>query len=229
MNDLPAATRTADEARSLLRPGWPAEFAIVLLRIDSRIAQMAGRLDEAVMLYREGVRISEATGDWRLEVIARIGLVDILWRTGPIEDAATEARKLCDAVRTRPATHADMSVAFANVLGVLSEMGQLDEADVVAGETLAHMRQSRDLYIDEWAYFFWRKGRLDVAAQLVGASDAEQARAGVPRQFNEQRLARATRNGLERVMDTDTLAGLLAKGARLGTGQVFALIADALT
>jgi predicted ATPase/DNA-binding winged helix-turn-helix (wHTH) protein len=228
MNDRAAAQQTADEARRLLRPDWPAESRIVLLRIDSRLAQMGGRLAEAVDLYREGVRISEATGDWRLEVIARIGLVDILWRTGPIEDAATEARRLCDALRARPATHADMSVAFANVLGVLSEMGRIDEATAAATETLLHMRQSRDLYIDEWAYFFWRKGRVDVAAQLLGASDAEQARAGVPRQFNEQRLTAETRAGLEAALTPDALANHLAQGAALDKGQLFALIADAL-
>jgi tetratricopeptide (TPR) repeat protein len=225
-NDL--ALAALDEAHGLIRPDWPAEFRIRLLRRDAQFARVAGRISGALALHREAVGVSASTGDWRLEVIARNNLVDLLWEIGPIEEAAGEAIELVSALRARPAADSDMDVVFANLIGILSEMGRLDEASAAAGEALAIMRRTRNLFIEEWVYLFWRRGQVDTAVLLLGVLDAKLARTSDALQPNEQRLIAVVRAALERTLDPDALARSLATGAGLVEGELPALLGSAL-
>ena len=102
-----------------------------------------GRVAEAIAFHRDAVRISASTGDWRLEAMARNNLVDLLWQVAPIEEAAREAYALAEALRVKPAAYNDMDILFANLMGILSEMGRIDEASAVAGEVLPLMRRTQ--------------------------------------------------------------------------------------
>jgi predicted ATPase/class 3 adenylate cyclase len=223
-----AAQAALDEARSLVRPDWPAEFRIRLLRRDGSLARDAGRFTEALALFHDVVRVSASTGDWRLEVIARSNLADLLWQIGPIEEAAHVACKLAEELRARPAAYSDMDVLFANVVGILSEMGRIDEASAAACEALPIMRRTQRSYIEEWVYLFWRRGKIDTATLLLGASDAQCVRAGHPLQPNEERLIAEARAALEARLPPDAFASGLAAGASLGEGEMLALISEAL-
>ncbi len=226
-HDHAAAQVALDEARALVRPDWPAEFRVLLLRIDGRLALAAGRLTEALALFRDVVRVSASTGDWRLEVIARNNLAYVLWQMGPIEEAACEACKLAEELRARPAGHEDMAILFANVVGILSEMGRIDEASTAAAEALPLMRRARRYYVEEWAYLFWRRGQIDTATLLIGASDAEQIRDEAPLQECERRLIAEARAALAQ-LQPGALARGLAAGAALGERELLALISEAL-
>jgi hypothetical protein len=223
-----AAQAALDEARGLVRPDWPAEFHVHLLRRDGLTARDAGRFPEARALMREAARVSAATGDWRLEVIDRSNLVDTLWHIGPIEDAAREVRRLLDELRARPAADADMTVAFANAIGILSETAHVDEAVRAAHDALPLIRRTRSCFVEEWAYLFWRRGQREAAARLIGASDAQCAKDDAPRQPNEERLIAQARTDLEAAMGAAAFAGGLAAGARLGEAELVALIAETL-
>jgi predicted ATPase/DNA-binding winged helix-turn-helix (wHTH) protein len=216
------------EARALMRPDWPPEFRILMLRRESSTARSTSRIPEALALYRELIAASAATGDWRLEVMARGNLVDFVWETGPLEDAVREACTLLDLVRARPAPPSDMDTVHANAIGTLSEAGRIDEATAVAVEGLPVMRQSRGLFFEEWIYLFWRRGMPDVAARLLGAFDVEQARIGTPLQPNERRLLAQARAGLESQMAPEAFASHHAAGAALGIDACFDLIARSL-
>jgi predicted ATPase/DNA-binding winged helix-turn-helix (wHTH) protein len=221
-----AAQAAADEARGLIQPDWPAQLLILLLRIDGYLARHTGRLTEALAVFRDVVRVSASTGDWRLEVMARSNLADLLWQIGPIEEAAREARKLADELRANPAADSDMALLFANVVGILSEMGRIDEASAVARDALPLMRRDRNYRIEEWAYLFWRRGQIDTATMLLGASDAQRVRAGVALQENELRLMAELRAALQAQLQPEAFARGLAAGAALGEAQLLALIAD---
>jgi predicted ATPase/DNA-binding winged helix-turn-helix (wHTH) protein len=223
-----AGQAALDEARELIRPDWPAEFRILLLRRDGTVARDAGRFTEARALMREAARISARTGDWRLEVMDRSNLVDTLWLIGPIAEAEREIRKLVDELRTKPAADADMTVAFANAIGILSETGHVDEAARAARDALPMMRRARSYFVEEWAYLFWRQGQREAAARLIGASDAQCVKDDAPRQPNEERLIAQARADLEAVMGAEALAGSLAAGAKLGEAELAALIAGTL-
>ena len=223
-----AAQAALDEARALLRPDWPVEFRIVLLRIGGHIALSTGQLDEALTLGRDSVRVSAATGDWRLEVMARHNLGNVLWTAGPIEEAAREACKLAEDVRARPAANNDMAVLYANLVGILSEAGRIDDAWAAASEALPIMHRAHAFYLEEWIYLFWRRGQIDTAALLLGALDAVRLRTAVPLQVNELRLMAEARPALEALLRPEALSGSLAAGAALGESELFALISEAL-
>ena len=107
-------------------------------------------------------------------------------------------------------------------------MGRIDEASAVAREGLPPMRRARYLYLEEWVYLFWRRGQIDAATRLLGASDAERARFGAPLQENELRLIAEARPALEALLAPDAFAANLAAGAALGQTELFALISEAL-
>jgi hypothetical protein len=228
MHDAAAAQAAADEARRMLQPDWPAEFPILLLRVDGSLAGLAGRGAETVALCREAARSSATTGDWRLEVIARNNLVNALWQVGPIDDAVAEASRLADELRVRPAADPDIAVLFANLIGILSETGRIDEALAAAREALPAMRRARYLYIEEWVYLFWRLGLHESAALLLGASDAERARFGTPHQENERRLIGAARAALQAQLPPAAFASTLASGAGFDVAKCLAVIDEAL-
>ncbi|HEY6133832.1 MAG TPA: winged helix-turn-helix domain-containing protein [Rubrivivax sp.] len=226
--DSADALAALGEARGLIRPDWPAEFHVQLLRRDSALARGAGRFAEARTLSEECVRVSASTGDWRLEVIARANLADLLWQLGPLEEAACVARKLAEELRTRPAADVDSANVFANLIGILCEMGRIDEASAAAREALPTMRRARTPFVEQWVYLFWCRGQIDVGALLLGACDAERARFGTPHQTNEQRLIDQARASLKARMDPPTYASALAVGAAVPEGKLFELISDAL-
>jgi tetratricopeptide (TPR) repeat protein len=228
LNDLAGAGSAIEEARGLLQPDWPAEFGILHLRIEGYVAARAGKSSESVVLFRKCVAASAASGDWRLEVMARANVADLLWHIGRLDEAAAESIGLADELRRRPAVDADSATHFANLLGILSEMGRLDDATAVAREALEYMRRAGEYFAEEWAYFFWRRGRLEDAALLTGAADAVQAQRGVQPQPNEQRLMKQVRPALQSQLAADVLAHQLAAGAALGRQQLYERIASAL-
>jgi predicted ATPase/DNA-binding winged helix-turn-helix (wHTH) protein len=228
-HETAAAQAAADEARGLIHADWPAELLILLLRIDGYLARQAGRFPEALALFHDAVRVSASTGDWRLEVMARINVADLLWQIGPIEEGTRETRQLAEELRARLATYSDMAMVFCNLVGMLSELGRIDEASNVAREALPLMRRAREYFIEAWAYLFWRRGQIHVATLLLGASDARRAREGVPLQENEQRMMAELRAALQTQLQTEVLASDLAAGAALGEAERLALIDGALT
>ena len=205
-----------DEARQLIRPDWPGEFHIFLLRREASLARSAGRFADALALFAKRW-VLPRTGDWRLEVIARNNLVDLLWQVGPIEEAAREAQRLAQDLRDRPSTASDTDVLYANLIGILSEMDRVAEASDAGCEALPVMRRSRNYFLEEWVYLFWRRGQSDVAARLLGAVEAQSGATGQPPQPNERRLINRARAALEQELPADVFAAHLAAGA--GTGH----------
>jgi predicted ATPase/DNA-binding winged helix-turn-helix (wHTH) protein len=228
LGDLAGEQAALDEARALLRADWPGEFWIMLRRREAWAARCAGRLSEALALDREAVRISASIGDWRLQVGARNNLIDLLWQMGPLEEAAREICSLLDELRARPSAHSDMDVVYSNAIGILAEMGRVDEASRLAREGLPIMRRSRNYFIEEWVYLFWRRGQHAVAARLVGAANATRARTELPVQENERRLMNAARAGLAAALPAAELANHIAAGALLDEPGMAQLIAEAL-
>jgi predicted ATPase/DNA-binding winged helix-turn-helix (wHTH) protein len=229
LGDQAGARAAAEEARGLVRPDWPGMLRIRLLRIDAYLARDAGRLDDALSLHREAVRVSVATGDWLLELIARGDLADLLWQIGPIEEAAREARGLMEDLRKRPANASDRSMWLANLTGILSEMGRIDEASAAAVEGLPVVRRTKRYPLEVWAHLLLRRGRLEASARLLGVSDGRRARAGEPLQSNEQRLIDRVRAELAGQLPPEALAVATAEGASLSDDELFALVSEALT
>jgi tetratricopeptide (TPR) repeat protein len=231
LKDIAGAQTAVEEARARLQPDWPAEFRIMHLRMDGYIALESGRSDEAVALYRKCAAASTASGDWRLEVIARSNTVDLLWQLGRLDEAAAEAMRVAEEIRKRPPAATDSINLFANLFGILSEMGRIEEATAVAREALeyAHMRRADGYFVEEWAYLAWRRGRLEDAAQLLGASDAALKATGASLQRNEARLMQQLRTALQEQLPADALEQHLAAGAALSRQQLYQQISAGLS
>jgi predicted ATPase/DNA-binding winged helix-turn-helix (wHTH) protein len=226
--DAPAAQAAADAARALVQPDWPAMLRIRLLRIDGYIAKSTGRFADALALHHDAVRVSLSTGDWLLETMARQDLAYLLWQIGPLEDAAREMCSLVDELRKRPLTVIDMAGPFAMAMGILSEMGRIDDASAMAREVLALLRRAEWYYSAGWVHLFWRRGQIDTATRLLGACDARLARTGTTLESNEERLMNEVRTALQSQLHPDALASGLTAGAALGTGEWYGAIAEAL-
>ena len=227
--DAAAAQRALDEARALVQPEWPPEFRILVLRREGFVARGNGRLTEALALHRDCVRVSASSGDWRLEVMARNNLVDLLWQTGPIEEAAHEASELAAELAVRPAADAELALIHACVMGILSELGSIEEASAAGSRGLPAMRRCRRYYVEEWVYLFWRRGQLDAATLMLGVMDAKLGFADTLRPPNEERLIAHARAGLETALPADVLASHLAAGAALTEDAMYALICETLS
>jgi tetratricopeptide (TPR) repeat protein len=226
--DDEAARAAFDEARQLIRPDWPSEFHIFQLRREASLARSAGRIDEALALIRREVDLGARTCDWRLEVIARNNLVDLLWQVGPVEEAAHEAQRLAQDLRQRPSTAGDTDVLYANLIGILCEMDRIAEASDAAREALPVMRRSRNYFLEEWVYLFWRRGQTDTAAQLLGAVETLSSATGLPPQPNEQRLVARARAALEQELPSDVFAAHLATGAALSPDKMYPFLSGSL-
>jgi predicted ATPase/DNA-binding winged helix-turn-helix (wHTH) protein len=224
-----AATQAAlAEARTLIRPDWPTEFHIHMLRREAALARAQGRNADAVAAMRAEVRLSETAGDWRLQAIARNNLIDILWQVDSIEQAESEARRLTEDLERRPAGLSDTDNAYANLVGICSEMERFDEALCAARRLLPLLRVQHGRFLEEWIYLFARLGQPAAAALLLGALDAETAATGTPSQPNETRLVAKARAQLQVELAADELARYRASGALLDRDRVYEVLADTL-
>ena len=229
LNDDPAASEAIEQARQLFRPDWPARLRVRLLRLDSYAARRAGRLSEALQLFREVARVCVQAGDWGPEIGARNVLADLLWEIGPIEDAAREVCRLAEQLRARPASDTDTALVLSNVVGILGEIGRVEEASSAARESLPFMRRAKQYFLDVFVYLLWRREQLESAALLLGASEAVIAAHRAPRQPNERRLIAQARPALEAALPADAFARLVAQGAALSELELHAVVAEALS
>ena len=229
LNNDEAASEAIEQARCLLQAEWPARLRVRLVRLDSYAARRAGRLPEALRLFREVARVCVQAGDWGPEISARNVLADLLWEIGPIEEAAREVCSLADQLRARPTSDTDTALVFCNVVGILSEMGRIEEASSAARESLPCMRRAKQYFLDVFVYLFYRREQFDPAALLLGASEAAISNNQAPRQPNEQRLIDLARPALIAALTPEAFARHLVEGAALGEVELHAVVAEALS
>lgn len=228
LGDEEGAAAALEQARSLIRSDWPAGMHARMLCLEGQIARDAGRMAEAMIAFRGEIALSATTGDWRLQIDARTGVIDLLWETGPIEEAAREARRLADELARRPAAVSASEVATANLFGILTEQGRLDEALMAARALLPQMAGINCGFLEEWMYFLVRVGEPAVAAMVHGALQSRLEATGVASQPNERRLAAKALREVERQLAPAELAHHRASGALLAREQLRDLLSDVL-
>jgi hypothetical protein len=161
-------------------------------------------------------------------VIARNNMVDLAWEMGPIGEAARVAREFEQQARASPGADADMDMLYANLAGILSELGDLPAALDVARVGWPIQRRTRSYFLDVYVYLAWLRGDTINAALLLGASDA-QVRAGTVRQVNETRLIAQARPALEATLGAQEFARLHTQGEAFDDRAIVAAITSALS
>lgn len=228
--DPAAAADALHEAHELEEANWPPLLRIRRLRLRAYVESNTGAFDAALLDLRSMISSCAREGDFIAEDDARTDLADVLWALGRLQDAAIELRLILDSKTARPPTSAVLAMAYNNLIGVLCELGQGEEAAQAAREGLTHMRRSRTMAtsLDNMVCLMRMRGQWVIAARLLGASDAQLARHGEGRGQNEHRGVVRARQMLESAFGKDDLAVHSAEGATLGEDALVGMIAAAL-
>jgi predicted ATPase/DNA-binding winged helix-turn-helix (wHTH) protein len=226
--EVEEAQLAIDEAAALIKPDWAAEFRIVVLRFRAWISREEGAYDAAIATYREALQLANEAGDWRLEVIERGNVCDLLWQLGRHDEAAQSLTELIELQRLRSVSDYELVEALSMQVGLLGEIGRIKEATAAAIEALPVMRRMPKFRFEPCAQLLWRLGRPKAAARVLGASEARERDGRETSQGNEKRIALATLSSLQVELAPAQLEAEMALGERLGHSDVCALLADAL-
>jgi tetratricopeptide (TPR) repeat protein len=226
--NVEGAKAAIDEAAALIEPDWAAEFRIVVLRFRAWARRQEGAYDAAAAMYREALRLAQEAGDWRLEVIERTNLCDLLWQFGRHDEAAHSLAELIELQRLRPVSDYELVETLSMQTGVLCEAGRIEEAAVAARAALPVMRRMPKFRFEPCAQLLWRLGRPEAAGRVLGAHAARERDGRETSQGNETRIARATMSSLQTELAPAQLDAEMALGERLRHLDVCALLADAL-
>jgi hypothetical protein len=222
--NLTRARFAADQARTLIEPSWPASMRSNLLHMDSGTARADGDMELALRLARQRAEIAGSSDDWNEEVAARMWLIDVLWEIGPIEQAANEIDLLATQLRQRPVSAAYTAFVLGNVIAIFSDCGRLKEAAATADAALPLMMRSLNYNLDAMTFLFWRCGRPEVAAVVLGASEAKLASDRSAREQNEVRFIECARPALERAMGATAFAEGTTTGGAMSLPELHALM-----
>jgi len=224
VRDFDAADRLLAELRSLEQPGWP------LRRLMWGAAAAAGvclsRGDAAG--YREASRrelaLAERAGADRTAALARLKLADAALMAGDPAEAIDLCRAAVAELRhlDQPA---NLGLALSNLCAALLLSGEHAAAREAAVEALPLMWRNSAGYLllDSVALLAARDGHVRESTRVLGYVDAWHARRGDQRQPNEDRLARATADILDRAGAPHRLSALRADGAAMDEAAVLRL------
>lgn len=226
--NIEGARAAIDEAAALIEPDWPAEFRIVVLRFRAWTSRHEGAYDAAVAMYREALRLAHEVGDWRLEVIERGNVCDLLWQFGRHDEAARSLAESIKLQRLRPVSDFELVEALSMQIGVLGEIGRIEEAAAVARGALPVMRRMPKFRFEPCAQLLWRLGRPEAAARVLGAQAARERDGREMSQGNEKRIAQAMLASLQAELGPAQLAAEMALGDQLRHIDVCSLLADGL-
>ena len=229
LHDSQGAQAAIDQAQAMLRPDWEPDLQCRILRSRDFMARWQKRMPEALALSRESVRLSAASGDWRMQVIERTYHGELLWQMGLHDEAARAFDELAEAVRLRPVADTDMALLFAMRTWLLSDMARAGAALAAALEALPYMSRAPSHSLSGCVHLFWRLGQPRVAARLLGALD-ERHRCGLELHLaNDDRLVAEARKALAVELSADVLALEALAGAGLSRAERDVLVASTLT
>jgi predicted ATPase/DNA-binding winged helix-turn-helix (wHTH) protein len=227
--DSEAARAAIDEAATLLKPDWPAEFHIVLLRFRAWSNRSEFAYDSALAMYSEAARLAHEAGDWRLEVIDRTNLCDLLWEVGRLDEAADKLAEQLQMLHLRPVSDYELVEALSLQIGILGEIGRIEEAAAAARAALPVMRRMPKFRLEPCAQLLWLLGRPEEAARVLGAQLARERDGRESILVNEKRIAMKTLSSLQIKLKPAQLDAQMALGEQLRYLDVCAMLGDALS
>lgn len=182
---------------------------IALARNDPGTAKH--HYERALQLYREA--------GYDFGVLGCAGnLAEVSWQCGDLDAAATAYRDVVAMRRSSQGTRkASLGWNLANLVGVLTEQGKLDEALAAAREAMPLLRNADRVFIfmDHFALRTALTGALGKAAMLGGYADRVHAAKKLVREPNEARAYGRLHALLRERIDLAKLEQLIAKGASM--------------
>jgi hypothetical protein len=207
------AREKLESLRPLNQGSLPALLRARFIHVDSCTSRLEGDLDRALSLSGELIDMLVYLDDWGAELWYRLWRIDLLWQAGSMAEAATEVIRLAEQLELRPLRRQWTNIAHNNLIGILSEAGRWHEASGFLMRFLPTMRSLRVYGWDVLAHLFWRRGQIEIAAQLLGAAEAKAAAGLSAREGNEHRLVGEVGPALRSKLGDVYFQTLLAAGA----------------
>lgn len=214
-----SAERLLQEARAIEDPSWPARRRLPALRVQASIATTRGQVREALRIYRRLLDVGRAAGDAGLATLVNIANAELA--SGDAAAAVASGTRLVALLRGLRneglMIHSRVNLAAAHLM-----LGHTAPARAQLQEALsAAMRVPLHAWcIDYLAQLAALEGRLEGAAQLVGAATARYEAAADTRQVNEQRAHAQTIELLRAMGDAAALDALGQFGRSLSDAEV---------
>jgi non-specific serine/threonine protein kinase len=227
-DDEGAASRARD-CLAMARALGALDTASRVLNTLGMLAQKASRNAEARAYYEEALAIARELGDMSLGASPLNNLGEIARNEGDYAAACRYYQESLEAEGPeRFATGA--ATSLINIGAVRFEGGDLDEAGACYREAVAMARKLGNTYliaicVDGSAAIAVERGRLELAARLAGAAEAEYESLGAPLEALDAAFRARYVEKLRGALDPEAFAPAWAQGRSMGLD---AAVAEAL-
>ncbi|HVO06286.1 MAG TPA: winged helix-turn-helix domain-containing protein [Burkholderiaceae bacterium] len=213
--DLEGAAEALRLAREMETDRWPLADRMRRLRVEGLWHAESGQHDEALQTSTLALEMAQMASIDRYELVLLDDIARMHLEAGNADEAAARYRALAERARHTPNSGLTLSNAMVGLVAALTAKNDLDEAERVVREALPLLRRTGILLAraDILACLMVRRGRLELAAQFLGASDKFRSACGMPRGAMEQRCRDEALQQLSNAAGAKRRAAWLAVGA----------------
>ncbi|HET7526331.1 MAG TPA: hypothetical protein VFK10_10355, partial [Burkholderiaceae bacterium] len=185
------------------------------LRVEALWHSESGQHDEALQTSTLALQMAQMASIDRYELVLLDDIARAHLEAGNADEAAARYGALAERARRTPNSGLTLSNALVGLVAALTAKNDLDEAERVVREALPLLRRSGILLAraDILACLMIRRGRIELAAQFLGASDKFRSASGMPRGAMEQRCRDEALQHLSSAAGAKRRAAWLAVGA----------------
>jgi tetratricopeptide (TPR) repeat protein len=211
-----------EEAFPMLEDSGLPKLCGVFFTQSGFLKTMSGDLAGARMDYEKALSLYRKSGAESAVSGSLARLAELTWALGDLDAAAAAFAGVVAAMR-EPAVNrkTTLGYALANLAGVLTERGELDEALAAEREGLSLLLDGGFAWIfaDHAALRAALAGNLAYAARLAGFADAVHSARKASREPNEERARTRLHALLREKLAPDKLECLLAEGAKMSEDE----------
>jgi ATP/maltotriose-dependent transcriptional regulator MalT len=185
------------------------------LRVEGLWHAEAGQHEEALQTSTLALEMAQMGSIDRYELVLLDDIARMHLESGTADEAVERYRALAERARRTPNSGLTLSNALVGLVAALTATNDLDEAERVVREALPLLRRTGILLAraDILACLMVRRGRFELAAQFLGASDKFRSVCGMPRGAIEQRCRDEALQHLSNAAGAKRRAAWLAVGA----------------
>jgi len=224
-----AADAVSQECETLI-PTLARPRLSIFLKISqgARIAAQ-GDLPRALTIFEDALQTSRDRGFEDATLSLLMEIVDARWALLDLDGALAAARDGLAHVRRAVFVRERMiAPMLLNLFGILVERDELNEAQSMAAETLASVRNRGDAWqaFDHFSLFAAKRGRFEASVRLAGYVIAAGAALGAAVQVNEARAHESARQLTAGALSEQDIKRLLDEGASLSHAAACDLAAN---
>jgi predicted ATPase len=227
LGDAAATHRYAEESLALYRQLGDRWGEAYMLMMMGNAAGEANKLPEALPYLERSAQLFDELGDDRYNLLA---LSQVSWAAGALGDPARDRRLNEEILRRGRAAGYERMIAgaLAALASFARQDGRLDEARAMCAEAISieHRRgEVHELAIDlgRMAAIVVRAGEPEIAARLLGYSDAAFEELGATRAWWDLELKVGTIDLLRAALDPTGLAAAIDAGRAMTQEEIVAL------